>query len=181
MSDHRGSHPQVGVYNRQNHAHWFPRRRRRKEGQQRNQHRGVLARPPRRRGRTTPGRGNLAPSGIDASPSGGWLSSPPALTQGAHVAVDAELRSHEYRREVVVAVDQRPEDRDLPCDSGKSASTPSSNSTAPPSANRLPTATRRRPAEGHLLTTIDSSLHKTKIRCLDCLLRYRRSEAFHRR
>ena len=73
------------------------------------------------------------------------------LAKGAHVAIEGEIRSHEYQREVAVGP------RGLPsrCESGKSASIPCSSSTAPPSASRMTTAMRRCPAEGHLLTTTD--------------------------
>jgi len=71
-----------------------------------------------------------------------------SLAKGAHVAIEGELRSHEYQREVVVG-DQRTA---IPQRVWETASTPSSNSTAPPSGNRLPKATRRCPAKGHFLT-----------------------------
>ena len=45
-----------------------------------------------------PGLGKRAPSGIDAWPSG---NSPISLAP-AHVAVEGELRSHEYQREFAV-------------------------------------------------------------------------------
>ena len=67
-----------------------------------------------------------------------------SLAKGAHVAIEGELRSHEYQREVVVA-DQRTPSRS---ESGKFVWTPSSNSTAPPSGNQPATATRRCPAKG---------------------------------
>ena len=46
--------------------------------------------------------GNPGPSGIDASPSGNWLTSPATSPRVAHVAVEGELRCHEYQREVAV-------------------------------------------------------------------------------
>jgi len=48
----------------------------------------------------TPEHGKPAPSGIGASPSGDWLRFVATLSKGAHVAVEGELRSHEYQREV---------------------------------------------------------------------------------
>jgi len=33
----------------------------------------------------------------------GWLNSSASLARGAHVAIEWELRSHEYQREVVIA------------------------------------------------------------------------------
>src|SRR5262249_21779976 len=68
------------------------------------------------------------------------------LTKGAHVAVEGELRSHEYRREVAVGA----QTTSIHSESGKSALTPFSSSTAPPRVHRMTTATPRRPAEGHL-------------------------------
>ena len=49
-----------------------------------------------------PDPGNRAPSGIDAWPSGNSPISPAPLSKGAHVAVEGELRSHEYQREFAV-------------------------------------------------------------------------------
>ena len=62
------------------------------------------------------------------------------LAKGAHVAVEGELRSHEYQREVAVAATRGIL---FGSEAGKSASIPSSSSTAPPSANRTTTITRR--------------------------------------
>ena len=45
--------------------------------------------------------GSRAPSGIGAWPSGNSPISP-ALTKGAHVAIEGELRSREYQRELTV-------------------------------------------------------------------------------
>jgi single stranded DNA-binding protein len=71
-----------------------------------------------------------------------------SLAKGAHVAIEGDLRSHEYSGRSCLAI------RGLlsRSESGKSASNPSSNSTAPPSGNQPATATRRRPAKGHFLT-----------------------------
>ena len=49
-----------------------------------------------------PDPGNRALSGIDAWPSGNSPISPAPLSKGAHVAVEGELRSHEYQRELAV-------------------------------------------------------------------------------
>ena len=57
---------------------------------------------PKGPGKMTPERGNHEPNGIDASPLGDWPNSP-AVSPGAHVAVEGELRSHEYQREVAVS------------------------------------------------------------------------------
>ena len=49
-----------------------------------------------------PDPGNPAPSGIDAWPSGKLADFAGTLSKGAHVAVEGELRSHEYQRELTV-------------------------------------------------------------------------------
>ena len=67
-----------------------------------NQHRDLLARHARRPGRTMPEPGNRAPSGIDAWPSGNSPISPAPSPKGAHVAIEGELRSHDYQRELAV-------------------------------------------------------------------------------
>ncbi len=83
-------------------------------------------------------------SGIDASPSGGWLSSSPlsprvpTLPSRANcAATNTSARSLSARR--------RHRSRS---EFGKSASTPSSSWTAPPQVPRMTTATRRCPARG---------------------------------
>jgi hypothetical protein len=50
----------------------------------------------------TPEAGNRGPSGIDASLSGNWPTSPATSVRVLNVAVERELRSHEYQREVAV-------------------------------------------------------------------------------
>ena len=49
-----------------------------------------------------PDLGNRAPTGIDAQPSGDSPIFAGSLSKGAHVAVEGELHSHEYQRELVV-------------------------------------------------------------------------------
>jgi single-strand DNA-binding protein len=49
----------------------------------------------------TPEHGNRGRSGIDASPSG-RADFTGTLSKGVHVAIEGEIRSHEYQREVVV-------------------------------------------------------------------------------
>ena len=49
-----------------------------------------------------PDPGNRAPSGIDASPSANSADFAGTLSKGAHVAIEGELRSHEYQRELAV-------------------------------------------------------------------------------
>jgi single-strand DNA-binding protein len=49
-----------------------------------------------------PDPGNRAPSGIDAWPSGNSPISPAPFPKAPHVAVEGELRSHEYQRELAV-------------------------------------------------------------------------------
>ncbi|MGD0777706.1 MAG: single-stranded DNA-binding protein [Candidatus Solibacter sp.] len=58
--------------------------------------------PPRPPGRTMPDPGNPAPSGIDAWAFGKLADFAGTLSKGAHVAVEGELRSHEYQRELAV-------------------------------------------------------------------------------
>jgi len=70
------------------------------------------------------------------------------LSKRAHVAVEGELPSHEQQREVAVG----PHRDSIPQQSGKSASTPCSSSTAVSSANRMTTTTRTSSAECQLLT-----------------------------
>jgi hypothetical protein len=67
------------------------------------------------------------------------------------VAIEGELRSHEYQREVAVGTQRT----SIPQRVWESVWIPCPSSTAPPSANRMTTVTRRCPAEGHLLTTIE--------------------------
>jgi single-strand DNA-binding protein len=71
------------------------------------------------------------------------------LSKGAHVAVEGELRSHEYQRELAVGSQKPPS----PSESGKSVSTPFRSSIAPPNAKPLTRIKRRCPAKGHLLFT----------------------------
>ena len=49
-----------------------------------------------------PDPGNRAPSGIDAWPSGNSPISSAPFPKAPHVAVEGELRSHEYQRELAV-------------------------------------------------------------------------------
>ena len=70
-----------------------------------------------------------------------------SLAKGAHVAIEGELRSHEYQREVVVG-DQR---MAIPQRVWEIRVDSVSNSTAPPSGNQPATTTRRCPAKGHFL------------------------------
>jgi single-strand DNA-binding protein len=65
----------------------------------------IFSLAPRRPGRMTPEPGNLAPSGIDVSPPGNWPILPP-FAKGAHVAIEGELRTHEYQRELAVGTQQ---------------------------------------------------------------------------
>ena len=99
-------------------------------------------------GRMTPENGNRGPSGIDASPSGSWLTSPTTslrvLTSPSRVNCAATNTSAKSQS-VTGGLPSR-------CACGRSASTPYSSSIAPPSWNRAPAATRRCPAEGHLRT-----------------------------
>src|SRR5215813_15079219 len=69
------------------------------------------------------------------------------LIKGAHVAVEGELRSHEYQRELALGTHTT----SIPQRVWVSASTPSSSSIAPRSANRMTRRTRRCPVEGHFL------------------------------
>jgi single-strand DNA-binding protein len=71
------------------------------------------------------------------------------LAKGAHVAIEGELRSHEYRWEVAVGVgDQK---TFIAQRVWEIVSTRCSSSTAPPSAIRSTTVMTRCPAKGHLL------------------------------
>src|SRR5262249_50110961 len=72
------------------------------------------------------------------------------LSKGAHVAVEGELRSHEYQREVVVGAEKTSIPQrvwEIRVDSVLKLDRASN-------ANRITTAARRCPAEGHLLTTM---------------------------
>jgi hypothetical protein len=66
------------------------------------------------------------------------------LSKGAHVAIEGQLRSHEYQCEVAWAP-RRPRSRSA---SGKSASTPCSNSIEPSNVNRMMRGTRGCPLRG---------------------------------
>jgi hypothetical protein len=58
--------------------------------------------PPRPRGRMTLGRGNPGRSGIDASPSASWPSSPPRSGWVRTLPSRANCAGHEYPREIAV-------------------------------------------------------------------------------
>src|SRR3954447_12744583 len=103
---------------------------------------------PKRRGRTTLGRGNPGPNGIDASLSADWLNSPAASLKVRTSPSRASCAATNTSGRSLLAI----RGRLSRSESGKSASTPSSNSTAPPSGNQPATATRRCPAKGHFLT-----------------------------
>src|SRR4051794_22608513 len=103
---------------------------------------------PKRRGRTTLGRGNPGPNGIDASLSADWLNSPAASLKVLTSPSRASCAATNTSGRSLLAI----RGRLSRSESAKSASTPSSNSTAPPSGNQPATATRRCPAKGHFLT-----------------------------
>jgi len=64
-----------------------------------------------------PDSGNRAPSGIDVA-FGKLADFAGSLSKGAHVAIEGELRSHAYQRELVVGTqedDRRPASLGSPC------------------------------------------------------------------
>src|ERR1700752_1092236 len=96
-------------------------------------------------------------------PLGSWLTSP---ARSPRVLMSP---SREKPAATNTSAKSLSEPRRLPSrsESGKSASTPCSSSTAPPSANRLTTARRRCAAEGHLLVRGNEFSSQCPRKCRD--------------